>query len=290
MSRLVWVLAALWIGPLAAMAQAPAVPGGNIDPRCLQPSETSCVDWANGFAIAVGSGAPAAFANTAAQKNLTARRAARIDASRNLLELIKGLNISSQTSMKQAMIENDQVASSIEGRLYGVRELGQPKFFSDGSIQVKVEARLYEIVPAELYAGKEGGAPRLLEAPGGPIGGSRIAPGTTYSGLVIDARGTGIVPAMSPKVYDPDGREVYGSAYVSRDFAIKQGMVGYVKSVEAAQTNDRVKGNPALIKAVKSQGANNADLVVSKEDADGLRAASQGQTFLREARVMIVLD
>jgi hypothetical protein len=53
---------------------------------------------------------------------------------------------------------------------------------------------------------------------------------------------------------------------------------------------DRVKGSPAVVKAVEAKGANKADLVVSKADADMLRAVSQKQTFLSEGRVMIVLD
>jgi hypothetical protein len=95
---------------------------------------------------------------------------------------------------------------------------------------------------------------------------------------------------MSPKIYDPEGKEVYGSAYVSREFAIQQGIVGYVKTVDQARENDRVKGNPAVVKAVSAKGPSKADLVLSKEDAEQLKTLSQQQTFMREARVMIVLD
>ena len=123
---------------------------------------------------------------------------------------------------------------------------------------------------------------------GGDGGGIRSD--QVYSGLIIDARGTEVTPAMSPKVYDPEGREVYGSAYVSREFAVSQGMVGYVKELERARESDRVQGNPAVVKAVRAEGPNRADVVISQEDADAIRAAAQQQTFLREARVMIVLD
>jgi hypothetical protein len=95
---------------------------------------------------------------------------------------------------------------------------------------------------------------------------------------------------MSPKVYDPQDREVYGSAYVSREFAVSQGMVGYAKSLDQAAQSDRVKGNPAVVKAQEAKGANKADVVLAQSDADALRTLAQQQTFLREARVMIVLD
>ena len=276
-------LLAAWMYPTGALGQ------GVIDPRCTQPNEQACVDWTNGLAIAIGTGAPATWAKSAAQKNLRATRAARLDASRNLLELVKGINLTASTSVQGAMVGNDTIQSSIQGRLHGIRPVEKPRYFSDGSVQLKLEARLREIIPEELYAAPQG-PPQLLGAPTGSSAGSALAGGSAYTGLIINAQGTDVRPAMSPKVFDEQGREVYGSAYVSREFALSQGMVGYVKSVEAASQTDRVKGNPALIRALKSSGANQADLVISQADADALRTMSQQQTFMREARVMIVLD
>ncbi|MEE8555720.1 MAG: hypothetical protein V3T00_07655, partial [bacterium] len=117
-----------------------------------------------------------------------------------------------------------------------------------------------------------------------------IDTGRAYTGLIIDARGTGVLPAMSPKVLDPEGREIYGSAYVSREHAVAQGIVGYAKDVDAARQNDRVQGNPLVIKALESKGANKSDLVISESDADALREIAQTQNFMRQTRVMIVLD
>jgi hypothetical protein len=208
-----------------------------------------------------------------------------VDAARNLLELIKGVALTSDSTVSQSMVSNDAVNTSIQGELNSIRAVDKPKYFSDGSVQVRLEASLRQVIPADLYAG----APHEIGGPSAPPP-STVSTSSSYTGLILDARGLGVNPAMSPKVYDPDGREVYGSAFVSRDFAISQGVVGYVKSVDQAQQTDRVKGNPAIVKAVEAKGANKADLVVSKDDAEKLRALSQSQTFMREARVMIVVD
>lgn len=286
MRKVLTVLGALALLPALGWAQ-----GGNIDARCTEPNQVACVDWTNALAIAVGTGAPATWAKTPAQKNISATRAARLDAARNLLELIKGVNLTTNSSVQGAMVANDTVQSSIQGRLYGIRPVGPPHYYSDGSVQVKLEARLREIIPENLYMENPTGAPRQLDPTGAGItGGAALAAGQVYSGLIIDARGTKVTPAMSPKIYDPQGREVYGSAYVDRKWAESQGVVGYVKTIQAAEQNDRVKGNPAVIKAVEAKGANNADLVISQADADALRSIAQKQTFLRESRVMIVLD
>jgi hypothetical protein len=258
--------------------------GQGIDARCTKPDERACIDWERQVAIAVGSGAPASWAQNAAQKNISAERAARLDAARNLLELIKGVALTSESTVSQSMVANDAVSASIQGELNSIRAVDKPKYFSDGSVQVKLEASLRQVIPADLFAGP----PRELGAPVSQ--GAPVSTSTSYTGLVLDARGLGVTPAMSPKVYDPDGREVYGSAFVSREFAVSQGVVGYVKSIEQAQQTDRVKGNPAVVKATEAKGPNKADLVVSKEDAEKLRTLSQQQTFMREARVMIVVD
>ena len=282
-------LAAAMVLAAAVFAQGGQPGGQPADARCTKPDERACIDWERGVAISLGTGAPASFAQNAAQKNISAERAARLDAARNLLELIKGVALDSNSTVSQAMVASDTVNSSIQGQLNGIRAVDKPKYFSDGSVQVKLEASLRQIIPDSLYAG----APRELGAgatPPLPAGGSNLASGGSFTGLVVAARGLGVTPAMSPKVYDPEGREVYGSAHVSREFAVSQGVVGYVKSLEQAQQTDRVKGNPAVVKAVEAKGPNKADLVVSKEDAERLRTLSQQQTFMREARVMIVLD
>jgi hypothetical protein len=259
--------------------------GQGVDAKCTTPDDRACIDWNRQVAMAVGTGVPASFATTAGQKNVTALRAARLDAARNLLELMRGVNITSDSSLQQAMVSSDQVRTSVEGALNSIREVGNPKYFSDGSIQVRLEASLRQVIPPDLYLG----APQQI---GGPTSAAPtpVSTGSSYTGLIIDGKGTGVTPAMAPKIYDPEGKEVYGSSYVSRDFAISQGIVGYVKSVDQAKETDRVKGNPAVVKALEAKGPNKSDLVISKEDAAALRDMAKQQTFLREARVMIVLD
>jgi hypothetical protein len=111
-----------------------------------------------------------------------------------------------------------------------------------------------------------------------------------YTGLIIDARGTGVRPAMVPKIRNEEGREVYGSAFVNRQYAVEQGMVGYLKDVTAAQGNPRVTDRPLLVKALKTDGPNKTDLVISNSDAQVLHGMKENLTFLEKARVMVVLD
>ena len=112
---------------------------------------------------------------------------------------------------------------------------------------------------------------------------------TVYTGLVFDAQSLAFTPSASVKVLDEDGREVYGSAYVSKDWAEKQGIVSYVKDMDQAKANQRVAGNPLVIKAIKVTGPNNKDLVISNDDARRIRDLAKHLNFLDAAKVVIIV-
>ena len=262
-----------------------------LDQRCTQMGESACVDWDRGVVMAEGLGAPASSAKNIAQKNATALRAAKLDAARNMLEMIKGINLSSSTTMRDAMVQNDTIRTQVQGRLFGLRPSGKPRYFSDGSVSILMEASLRQTIPDEALTSSTGEMPREISGPSsGSSGSARLDPGRVYTGLIIDARGSGAQPAMSPKIYDEEGNELYGSAYVDQEFVQKHGMAGYVRDLDQALANDRVQGTPAVLKALSSSGANQTDLILSKSDADQLRGLADHLNFLREARVVIVLD
>lgn len=112
---------------------------------------------------------------------------------------------------------------------------------------------------------------------------------TVYTGLIFDAQSLTFTPSGSVKILDEDGREVYGSAYVSKDWADKQGIVSYAKSLDQAKANPRVAGNPLVIKAIRVTGPNNKDLVISNDDARRVRDLAKNLNFLDAAKVVIIV-
>jgi len=116
-----------------------------------------------------------------------------------------------------------------------------------------------------------------------------VFPQSVYTGLIFDAQHLSFIPSASPKILDEDGREVYGSAYVDKEWVEKQGIAGYAKSLEEAKANQRVSGNPLVINAIKVTGANNRDLIISNEDARKIRKLAKNINFLDRAKVIIVV-
>ena len=108
--------------------------------------------------------------------------------------------------------------------------------------------------------------------------------------MIVDVRGIPITPCMAPRVCDENGKEVFGSAYASREFAVQYGMTGYLSDLDAATRNPRVADRPLIIKGLRTDVAGRTDIVVSNTDAARLRSAFENLAFLRQCRVLIVMD
>jgi hypothetical protein len=129
------------------------------------------------------------------------------------------------------------------------------------------------------------------EAPPAPAPPAAAPPApVVYTGMVVDARGIQARPAMSPRIFDEDGKEVYGSANVDREFAVQQGMSGYARDLIAAQSNQRVTANPVTVKALKTSGPGKSDVVISNTDAQKIRSSEADTAFMKQCRVMIILE
>ena len=112
-----------------------------------------------------------------------------------------------------------------------------------------------------------------------------------YTGLIVDARGTGAKPSMVPSLLDENGGGVFGPAYVSREYAVQYGVCQYIRLAN----NDwpslpRVAPKPLVVKGLKADPPGSCRIIISNTDASKLRGASSHLEFLKRCRVIIVLD
>jgi hypothetical protein len=249
----------------------------------IEKKEKGVINWSKGVAQATGIGAPPESMYGKPSARPMALRAAKLDAYRNILEVIRGVRIDSTTIVKDFAIQSDVIMSKVEGMVQGA-EVVQKQYLSDGTVEITVEMSLRGgfsqlVLPEEIK-------PLDSVKPMVPVQSSS----SVFTGLVVDARGLKTRPAMSPKILDENGQEVYGSAFVSREYAVQQGMSGYAKDLAAAVKNQRVTDNPLTVKGLRAEGAGNSDIVVSNADASQLRSASENLSFMKKCRVMIVVD
>ncbi|MBE9546356.1 MAG: LPP20 family lipoprotein [Proteobacteria bacterium] len=255
--------------------------------------DNGSINWSTGVIEAVGIGAPPKKYFGLPQARPLALRAAKVDAYRNLLEVVKGVQVTATTMVANFAVESDIIRTRVEGMVRGA-QIVKKEYLSDGTVEVtmrmSMSGGLVQIMLPRVMEIEQAGRPVAPTPPGYAPAAPAAPAGPVYTGLVIDARGISARPAMSPKVVDEDGREVYGSMQVDREFAVQQGMSGYARDLTAAQSNPRVTNNPITIKGLSTKSPGQANIVISNADAQMIRAAAENLAFLKKCRVMIVLD
>lgn len=226
----------------------------------------------------------------AGQARRAALRIAKQDALRQLIEIVNGVTLTSETTMSGAMFD-DVIKTQVQGVIRGAFQIGDPKYLSDTSIEV-----VYEVPMS--------GISEVVVPPGGfldPFAPSAAVPSVdaataadspttgAITGLIIDCSGLGVRPAMSPQILDQNGGIVYGPSNYTREYAIKNGVAGYAKGLDAGKEDDRVKGNPLVVKAVAASGSNNVDVIIGNSDIMRIRSANSSYGILKDCRVLIVL-
>ncbi|MGD2086955.1 MAG: LPP20 family lipoprotein [Candidatus Aminicenantes bacterium] len=77
------------------------------------------------------------------RRKILAKRAAKMDAYRNLLEVIKGVHITSNTKVEDMMLASDEIKSRTEGMLKGMRVV-DVAYSNDGGCEITVEVNIDE--------------------------------------------------------------------------------------------------------------------------------------------------
>ena len=256
---------------------------------------------------------------------LMARRAAIVDAQRNLVETIKGTAVDSETSMENYIIQSDLVKTKVSGMVTGARVTSE-EITSDGMYHVVMTVPMYGIgsvadaavsamvgtntTPTPFPTPSTSYTPTATQtttttttttmAPPSTDSStsSTLAPSAVtainggYTGLIIDARGNNMIRAFGPNIFDTNGRTIYSVHNVSEDYAIKYGIVSYAEGSDAWQKAEsgqlsRVGSHPLIIKmaAPKARCVYNCDVIITPADADRILAENQKTHFLDKCAV-----
>lgn len=267
---------------LALVLILPGIAGGQEPERTYPQPGTFEIDWQRQVVVTNSLGAP----NTELPRpawRASALRAARQAAYRDLLEALKGVTVNASTTVRNMMVSSDVIRSKVEGIVRDFVVL-DTKYYESMDVGVIVEMPLTGALTETVLLEPGHIASHPGQGSSVPAAGSRV-----ITGVVVDARGLDAVPAMAPKILDEAGGEVYGTSEVSREYAIQWGVAGYHNDVGEASRDERVAGNPLVVRATRSTGPNGCDLVISEQDAGRIRQAAEQQGFLDECRVMIVL-
>jgi hypothetical protein len=264
----------------------------------IQQNLKSGIDWTKGAdsdMTVIGIGLPPQ--NAGSSSTTLARRAAIVDAYRNLAELIEGVQVDAETVMKDFMVQNDSVRTQVNALIKGARIVEEGSG-SDGRYFVKMSIPLYGTKDSLAAIAIPNIRSTVVE-PLPTADTDRLSrkdvqalKKNSYTGIIVDAHGLGLESTFSPVIFDISGRAVYGIKNIDPDFAISQGMVEYATSIESALLKSRAGTKPLVIKAISVQGgrnsANKVNVTVSLEDADRILVANESSGMLQKCAVVFV--
>jgi hypothetical protein len=276
----------------------PAGGYGQESQNVIEKIDDGTIDWTQGIITATGMTAPFKKTSGKSIDRQVALTAAKTLTGRKLIETVKMVRINSRMLISTLVDEDKEILLKLDNMVKNA-EITEQKYLSDYTLEITMQLKMMGgfsqlVLPAEVQqldtlkmVGPDGKQAKATSGNTFVSSGGRKE--KIYSGLIIDADGLGVKAALVIKVLDEDGKEVYGPAFASREFAVQFGMSHYVRNLAQARNDDRVGPNPLITKGLTTEGPGKSNIVISNADAAKLRAASEHLRFMRECRVVVII-
>jgi hypothetical protein len=243
-----------------------------------------------GFVVK-GEGVPKEGVTHPGQKELTAKRAATVVAQRNMAEILNGVRISGQTTVKDSALESDLIRSTVEGLIKDAK----PIYESYDSL--KEVAIVYISVGIDGPNGLTGQLlPQMLPTLPQPQAAAYVPPATLppappqpYDALILDIKEHQFKPALINRILAQNGEILYDPTKIAQNILVERGAGDYTNDVGKAKAilSERGSRNPLVIKAAGVVKL--TDVQVTGDDAANIFTANQKSNFLEGAKVVFVL-
>ncbi|WP_455048554.1 LPP20 family lipoprotein [Mitsuokella sp.] len=276
------------------------------------------MDWSGENKLTVqGMGVAPTYAVNSVQARMLARRAAVVDAYRQLAELVKGVNVDSETTVENMMVTSDVTKTKVTALIQGARIVSEQAVDGGGytvTMEMSVFGASNSLATAVLPANT---TPTRFPAPDASVPAStpssvqvnvQVTPGTTtqpianthmgssaaaapagtaiggYTGLIVDCRGLGLKPVMSPVIKNANGEPIYGYKNLDSATVIANGMASYTTDPAKAT---RAGSNPLVVKAIGLDN-HNGNPILSVADANRVLIENGATGFLDRTNVVFV--
>lgn len=189
------------------------------------------LNWRDGYILVRGTAKKSGNDAMAVAK---ARRAAQLDAYGLALQIISGINFDPEETAKQRINKAPTLEYRLKGLIRGA-ELVEEKSLDKDTYQVTIK------VPIRGIKGVQQAFLDTMDYkdPGAPVREAREDDEVT--GVVVDARGLGLNPALFPEIVDEEGNPVYSVDMVSAPSLSRRGMAAYVEA-EKDDSGDGPRG------------------------------------------------
>jgi len=288
--------------------------------RDVVDSSGSCqINWTQGHVVCEGE-------SEVGQSKYAADLAAKVIAQRNMLEVIKGIHITSEVTIKDGLEANEVIKSRVSGVIRGAQivskkynskdkfsvvtvkiKMGENlmtallsdpsllswnekimNFFQNFSLATKAYASTY--TPKE----KETILKLLKDLSGNKLAEKHLSSilenmNNNYTGILIDIRDLDkFQKALIVKLVDSSGDELYPLGKVSKAVLTKRNTtVGYMFGMQDARKNSRIFDNPIEIKVKNVYKNKLSNIVLDKKQIEKLD--SLDERVLENAKIILVL-
>lgn len=230
------------------------------------------IDWSALTITATGQGFPPQDELETPRGRTMARRAAQLDARRNLLEVFKNVRIDSQTLVQNFIVSQDVAVNRLAGVLERRAQESTSELSGHGiAIQLTVplgkqtlqalRERGYEPPKKADTAESQKTATQQNKADSSPwrIRAAVENSSPDYNGVIIDARGLAVAPSLHP---------VFEAAFNAIPSFAPEAPPLYFRSIEAAMNAHTMGDTPLLLKAEKLTPS--GSVVLSEQGVDTL--------------------
>ena len=266
---------------------------------CLAMSVSAAAntDWNKGTIRVVGTGiSNPNIAVSANHAKALAKRAAVLDAYRQLAEEVNGVHVDSETTVENLMISNDLIKTNVHALIQGAK-IVDVQYHGSETCEVTVEMRMFgetDSLAATVLPKNDNIVPFATPAPSvstpvpqpNPVENNqpKHTSGHGYTGVIIDCIDLGLTPAMSPVIKSESGVPIYGYKNLNYKFVIKHGMADYAKNLAMAE---RAGSNPLIVKAIRTEN-HGFNPVVSEADANLILTENLSTHFLDRTNVVFL--
>jgi hypothetical protein len=246
------------------------------------------IDWTSGVIVTHGtckvtindSGTPVNDDGSAAisltRGRVNAYRAARERAMERMISLVRNVRVDGDTTLSELLERSDEVQSRIVAVINGkVRSREFPVDFATSGC--RAELRIGDLLPAVPYTYPGDEFPARVDAP---------IP-TSYTSLIVDARGLPVEPMILPSVLNEDGLEVYGRFFVDIRNAGRYGIVAYAGGDDEAMKYRLAGDHPLYTVALR---AVKGCPVIADRDVRKLYSSGKTLEQLKKCRVIFIID
>lgn len=233
-----------------------------------EPFPSGRIDWTGNTVRATGTGVVDPSNPNTAQARLMAERAAVVIAQRNLLEIVEGVRVDSETRVENFMTDYDVVHTRVQGMVRNAVMAGPSRYDAEaGTVEVELSMEIY---------GPQGLSGALSAAFAAPqLSQEQVSPQVRdflqqYSGLVIDGGQSGLTPSMFPRILDENGNLLLDTSQYAAYLGTGAGMgLRFISDLEGLLEQGDMAGSPLILRAVQAAGSLGSDIVLSTADAGG---------------------